>query len=189
LTDPSVVGQSVIINYNLAVPAPGSGIPIGNVTVSDGSLSCTGTVATGSCSITFMTAGTKTLTATYAGDSDDIGSTSIAVSHTVNPSGTTTVITNAVALAKHTAVGQSYPVTFSITPVTSGTPTGNVTVSDGIDTCVGTVAAGTCNLTSTTAGTKSLTATYAGDSNYSGSTSSAVPHTVVYWIYLPLVVR
>jgi hypothetical protein len=104
-------------------------------------------------------------------------------------------ITNAVALATDTVVGQSYPVTFSVTPKTGGgTPTGNVTVSDGTDSCTDTVADGTCDLTSTTAGTKSLTATYAGDSHYAGSVSSVVPHTVneapaIFRIYLPLVMR
>src|SRR5207237_1258076 len=58
------------------------------------------------------------------------------------------------------------------------TPTGNVTVSDGAATCVGTVAAGTCSLTPTTAGAKTLTATYAGDANFAGSTSAGVAHTV-----------
>jgi hypothetical protein len=102
---------------------------------------------------------------------------------------TTTVITNAVALGTNTVVGQSYPVTFSVTASTSGTPTGNVTVSDGTDTCSGTVASGSCLLTSTSVGTKALTATYAGDGNYGPSVSSEVLHSVVYRIYLPLVVR
>jgi len=92
---------------------------------------------------------------------------------------TITTITNAIALATNTVVGQSYPVTFSVAPKSGiGTPTGNVTVSDGVNECVGTVSSGTCNLISTTAGTKSLTATYAGDVNYGGSVSSAVLHTV-----------
>ena len=55
-----------------------------------------------------------------------------------------------------------------------GDPEGNVTVSDGTDTCTGTVAAGTCGLTSTTAGAKPLTATYAGDANFTTSISAGV---------------
>ena len=51
-------------------------------------------------------------------------------------------------------------------------PGGNVTVSDGTSTCTGTVAAGQCNLVSTTAGSKNLTATYIGDTNFNTSTSS-----------------
>ena len=41
------MGQAVTVNYSVAVNAPGSGTPTGNVTVSDGTQSCTGTVAAG----------------------------------------------------------------------------------------------------------------------------------------------
>ena len=65
---------------------------------------------------------------------------------------TTTTITNSVALATSSVVGSAYAVNYSVTvnPPGGGTPTGNVTVSDGTASCVGTVAAGTCGLTSTT---------------------------------------
>ena len=45
--------------------------------------------------------------------------------------------------------------------------------------CVGTVAAGTCNLTFTSAGAKTLTATYAGDGIFNGSASAGEPHEVL----------
>jgi uncharacterized repeat protein (TIGR02543 family) len=108
---------------------------------------------------------------------------------------TITVITNAIELATDTAIGQSYQVTFSVMPIMGGTPTGNVTVSDGTDSCVGTVASGMCNLLSTTVGAKLIIATYAGDSNFLGSISIAVPHTVIeaparnHWLYLPMIIR
>src|SRR5439155_26264051 len=63
-------------------------------------------------------------------------------------------------------------------PPSGGTPTGNVTVSDGTATCTGTVATGNCTLTSTNAGAKTLIATYAGDANFGGSTSAGASHTV-----------
>ncbi len=53
-----------------------------------------------------------------------------------------------------------------------------MTVSDGVDSCTGTVAAGTCTITLTTSGSRTLTATYAGDSNFNGSTSAGEPHSV-----------
>ena len=68
------------------------GSPTGNVTVTDGTAQCTGTVAAGTCTLTPTTAGAKTLTATYAGDGVFDGSTSAGVSHTVNPASTTTTI-------------------------------------------------------------------------------------------------
>jgi hypothetical protein len=73
----------VTINYSVTVNSPGAGTPTGTVTVSDGSQSCTGTVAAGTCSITFVTPGSKTLTATYAGDTNFNGSTSAGEPHQV----------------------------------------------------------------------------------------------------------
>ncbi len=176
--DPSVVGQAVTVNYSVAVSAPGTGTPTGNVTVSDGTNSCTGTVAAGSCSITFTSAGAKTLTATYAGDSTFNGSTSAGVSHQVDKADTTTTITS--DTPDPSVVGQSVTVNYSVAVSApgTGTPTGNVTVSDGTDSCTGTVAAGSCSITLTTSGARALVATYAGDSNFNGSTSASVSHTV-----------
>lgn len=77
-----------------------------------------------------------------------------------------------------TVAGQSYVVHWTVTTNATGTPTGNVTVSDGAGgTCSAAVAAGSCTLTSTCAGAKTLTATYAGDANFNGS-SDTEPHTV-----------
>jgi large repetitive protein len=84
--NPSTVGQSVTINYAVTVNSPGAGTLTGNVTVSDGlGNSCTAAVAAGTCSITFNTAGTKTLSATYAGDTNFNTSVSTGTSQTVNP--------------------------------------------------------------------------------------------------------
>jgi hypothetical protein len=176
--DPSVVGQSVTVNYTVGVNAPGTGTPTGNVTVSDGTVSCTGTVSGGSCSITFTSAGAKTLTATYAGDSNFNGSTSASEAHTVNKANTTTTITG--DTPDPSVVGQSVTVTYtvSVNAPGAGTPTGDVTVSDGTASCTGTVAAGMCSITFASAGAKTLTATYAGDSNFNGSASAGASHTV-----------
>ncbi len=173
--DPSTVGQSYTVSYGVAVTVPGSGTPTGTVTVSDGSVSCVGTVTAGSCVLTSTTAGAKTLTAAYAGDANFTGSTSAVVAHTVNAAATTTTIT--ADTPDPSGVGEAVTVTFTVTSI-GGTPTGNVTVSDGTVSCVATVAAGSCSLTPTTVGAKTLTATYAGDANFSGSMSAGVPHTV-----------
>jgi LPXTG-site transpeptidase (sortase) family protein len=176
--DPSTVGQAVTVNYIVAVVAPGTGTPTGTVTVSDGTQSCTGTVAAGTCTITFSSAGSKTLTATYAGDANFGGSTSPAEGHMVNMAGTTINIT---ADAPDPSVaGVPLPVAYTVTVVApgGGTPTGTVTITDGVDNCTVPVAAGACNLTMTTVGGRLLTATYSGDANYGGSTSLPVPHMV-----------
>jgi len=151
--DPSRTGETVTIHYT-AQPTQGTGTPTGNVTVSDGSNPCTATVAAGQCEITFTTAGSKTLTATYAGDSDFDVSTSAGEPHTVNKADTTTSIT---ADAPDPSVrGQALMVKFAVSAGSpgSGTPTGNVTVTDGVDSCAGTVAAGQCGITLTTVGNR-----------------------------------
>ena len=180
LATATVVGQGYTVQYSVTVNPPGSGTPTGNVTVSDGSASCTATVAAGSCLLTSTSVGTpKTITATYAGDSNFASSTSAGVSHTVNKASTSTTITSNLSTA--TVVGQTYTVAYTVAVNSpgSGTPTGNVTVSDGSASCTATVAAGTCSLTSTSVGApKTITATYAGDSNFNGSTSAGVSHTV-----------
>lgn len=61
-----------------------NGLPSGMVTVSDGTASCQGSVAAGGCSLTFATAGTKSLVATYAGDGYFNGSASAPVAHRVD---------------------------------------------------------------------------------------------------------
>jgi len=172
--DPSVVGQPV----NVAFSVNGTS-PTGNVTVSDGQgASCLGTVADGTCDITFTSAAARTLTATYVGDGSNAGSTSPGVDHTVNKAATTTT------LDTHTpdssAVGAAVSVTWTVnvTAPGAGTPTGLVTVSDGVDGCSAAVAAGGCSVNLTTVGTRSLTATYDGDLNFAGSASSPTDHTV-----------
>ncbi|HJT65247.1 MAG TPA: Ig-like domain-containing protein [Pyrinomonadaceae bacterium] len=70
--DPSTPGQSVTVQWTTTVNAPGAGTPTGNVTVtaSGGAETCNAPVATGQCSITLNTTGARTLTATYAGDTN-----------------------------------------------------------------------------------------------------------------------
>ena len=81
-------------------------------------------------------------------------------------------------------LGQDVTLTANITPAATGTaaPTGTVEFFDG-STLLGdgTVSNDVATLTTTalSLGTNSITATYEGDSNYVGSTSSAVTVTVV----------
>jgi hypothetical protein len=177
--DPSVVGQPVTVSYTVTVQAPGSGTPTGNVTLSDGTVSCTSTVAAGNCMLTFTTAGPKMLTATYTGDSNFNGSSSVSESHTVNKASTAAAIISGNPNAS-SVVGQAVTVSYSVMVNLpgSGTPTGSVTVSDGTISCTAVVSAGNCMLTFTSAGPRILTATYAGDSNFYGSVSANTPYMV-----------
>jgi len=183
LSTATVVGQAYSVAVSVAITAPGAGtIPNGDtVTVSDGSASCTVPLssAAGSCSLTSTTAGGKTITATYNGDANFNASTSTGVAHTVNKASTTTTITS--NTPNPSTVGQSVTINYSVTVNApgAGTPTGNVTVSDGAgDTCTANVATGTCSITFNTAGTKNLIATYAGDTNFNTSASTGTSQTV-----------
>ena len=178
--DPSVTGQPVVVSFTVTPNSPGAGVPTGNVvvTVSGGPETCTGTVAAGTCTVTLTSAGSRTLTATYAGDVNFIGS-SVTETHQVDKAATTSTITS--DNPDPSVTGEPVIVNFTVTSNApgAGTPTGNVivTVSGGAETCTGTVAAGTCTITLNSAGARTLTAAYAGDSNFLNS-SDAEPHQV-----------
>src|SRR5207249_1188761 len=130
--NPSAVGQAVSFTFTVVANAPGSGTPTGNVTVSDGTQSCSASVAAGTCSIAFSPAGEHSVTASYPGDGNFATSTSTAVSQTVGAASTTTAITT--HTPNPSVVGQGIAVAFTVTSG-GGTPTGNVTVSDGTENC------------------------------------------------------
>jgi adhesin/invasin len=175
LPDPSPVGTAVTVSFTVT----GAGTPTGNVTVTDGVANCVGALSggAGSCDIVLTTTGTRTLTATYAGDGGHNGSVSPGVSHDVTLNSTATSITG------HTpdpsVVGQGITVDFTVTSG-GGTPAGNVTVSDGTDSCNAALSggSGSCVLTPTTSGAKTLVATYGGNPTFAGSVSPGVAHQV-----------
>jgi hypothetical protein len=131
---------------------------------------------------TALSVASHSITAVYSDDADYTGSTSTAITQVVNKAATTTTITNDLTAA--TIAGQAYTVAFTVAVNSPGIGTipgtDNVTVSDGTGaSCTGTVADGSCSLTSTTGGLKSVTATYAGSTNFSASPPSAgVSHPV-----------
>ena len=153
------------VNYAVAVTLPGAGTPTGNVTVSDGTDSCTGTVAAGTCSITLNTAGARTLTATYAGDGNFTGSTSAGAAHAVNLLATATAVASSL---NPSTFGAS--VTFTATVTNGATPvtTGSVTFIEG-----GTCAAPTTTLQAAQAVNGS------GQVTFATATLSVASHAVV----------
>lgn len=168
--DPSPPGTDVTVKYTVSGP----GTETGSVTVSDGVDSCVASVADGECLITMSTLGPRTLTAHYEGDANHEESTSLGEPHSVAKLGTSTSIDS--DTPDPSLVGTAVEVEYSVTG--TGTPTGNVTVSDGVDSCTDTVAEGSCSITLTTAGARTLTAEYEGDATHDGSTSLGEPHTV-----------
>lgn len=184
--NPSVFGQNVTFTASVA-PASGSVAPTGNVQfVVDGS-NYGAPVALGTCSPpatatacasisdSALSVSNHTVTANYLGDTGfNTSSGSLAGGQTVNKADTTTTV--GTITPEPSLVGQSYSVAYTVAATSpgSGTPTGNVTVDDGNgNQCTGTVAAGSCSLTSTSIGTKTITATYAGDTDFNGSHGTA----------------
>jgi uncharacterized repeat protein (TIGR01451 family) len=87
--NPSTTSLPVTIAFSVT---GSGGSPTGSVTVNASTgESCSGMLSAGAgtCSITFTTMGTRTLTATYAGDGNFVGSTSGSASQTVNAAGST----------------------------------------------------------------------------------------------------
>ncbi|MDD2816301.1 MAG: MBG domain-containing protein [Thiotrichaceae bacterium] len=70
--------------------------------------------------------------------------------------------------ANYVIFGNALTVKFTAT----GLPTGEVTVSDGVNSCHASLAVGMCNLIPSSSGVKILTATYASDSNYSAASQT-----------------
>jgi len=187
-TNPSVVGQSV--TYTATVSAA-SGTPTGSVTFRDGgsTLTCTGgsqtlSAGTATCTVAPPSAGTRSITAAYAGSAPYSGSSSAAVSQVVSAAATTTSVTSS---SNPSVVGQSvtYTATVSASAPGGGTPGGTVAFKDGATTltCAGgtpTLSSGstTCVVSHASAGTRSITALYSGSANHLTSTSPAVGQVV-----------
>jgi hypothetical protein len=173
--NPSSYRQQVLFT---ATVSPSSGAT-GTVTFMDGgstlgssTLDASG-VAT--LSVSSLAVGTHSITAQYGGDASHNGSTSAAVSQTVNKASTTTTLTSDANPSK-----SGRPVTFTAT-ISSSTATGNIQFQDG-STSLGTafVVGGRASLSTSTltGGKHSITAIYSGDNNLLGSTSSVLTQTV-----------
>jgi len=143
-----------------------SGVTIGTGTLSGG-------IAT--YNATALAGGTHSITAVYGGDTNDTGSTSTAITVTVNTAATTVIVSANPSTITYGAA------TLLTATLSSTTATGTVTFKDsGVTIGTGTVASGvaTYNATALAGGTHAITAVYSGDSNYSGSTSVAITVTV-----------
>jgi Big-like domain-containing protein len=158
-----------------------SGTPTGHVTVTSGSTPvCTIALAsaTGTCTLTAsqLPPGSYPLTATYNGDSLNLTSADTTQTLTVAKEPTTTDLTlSADTIARGSEQAELF--TVQVTPATSGTPTGNVTVKAGataVCTIILSNATGNCTLTPNqlARGTHQITATYNGAATYAKSTSS-----------------
>ncbi len=174
-----VVGVSDTFTVNV-IPASGTGVPTGSVTVyvagtSLGAL----TLVNGATSFnyTFQSGGTYLIQGSYSGSTDYLASTGTlkaAVSATPPAASTTTVT----AASAKPGVGASDAFTIAVAPASgAGTPTGTVSISvDGA--AAGSPLAlvnGTATYTTsfTQTGQHTVSAAYNGDGSYAASTGSA----------------
>ena len=182
--NPSTFGQSVTFTAVVSVASPGAGLPTGSVNFLDGA-TVVGSGTLSGNTATFTTsalgAGTKSITAVYAGDTNFSTSTSNTVSQIINKASTTTVLASSV---NPSLFGNS--VTFTATVATvapgAGVASGNVNFFRGA-TLLGTVSlnglgVASYSTSSLPAGVSSITAVFAGSANFNGSTSPAVLQTV-----------
>ena len=166
--NPAAAGQSVTLTATVTATSPS-----GSVTFMDGATSLgPATLSAGKATLvkSFASVGAHSLSAVYAGDTGNNGSTSAALSLTVTQATTSTTLT---AAPNPVAVGAPLVLTAQ---VTGASPSGNVSFSDGA-TPLGTIAlaSGQASLSVSlaTTGSHSLTASYAGDANNKASTSTA----------------
>ena len=129
-----------------------------------------GTISSAITTISTLSVGTHSITATYSGDSNFTSATSTAISQVVGKGASGLTLASA---PNPSNFGSN--VTFTAT--LASTATGNVTFFDG-GTSLGVVVAtsGTASFSTTalTAGQHSITAVYAGDANFNGLTSNTV---------------
>ena len=186
----AAVGANVVLTATIV-----GVLPTGSVTFKDGAtiigtgtLSQTGTSttnATATLTTTFSTVAAHSMTAVYAGDSNNTTSTSVAVAVTVTKATPTNVVTSSLTTA---AVGQSVVLTATITGYQPTAPAAtSVIFKDGTVTIAGTptytpngnVLTATLSTTFSTAAAHSITAVYATDPKNNAVTSAARVVTVV----------
>jgi hypothetical protein len=181
---PAFVGQAVTVSFTVSPQAGVSLIPSGMVTVKASTgQSCTASAPSGSCMLTFTTAGSRTLTAKYPGDSNFTGSTSISFGEAVKKYPTTTAVATS---GSPSTIGQAVTFTATIStpsgggPVPDGetvtfkrsgttTPLGTAITSGGHATFTTSTTPGSAYLP---AGTFTISATYSGDVTFAASTGS-----------------
>jgi large repetitive protein len=195
-----VVPQNVTFTVTVAAVSPGAGTPTGTVTLSgsvSGPLTCSspatlnqGTPDQATCTVSYTEATDETVTATYPGDSNFLGSSGT-TNVDISPQATSTTIT---ASADPIVDGQSVTYTATVTAAGtgSGNPTGTVTFSDSVHPSIlscaggntvgvstsGGVTTATCTTSYAASGSDYVTATYNGDRNHDSSASSPWHETI-----------
>lgn len=179
-----MLGQSVTFTATVTATSPGFGTPTGTVTFKNGSATLgTGTLSGGVASFTTSTlsVATHSITAVYGGSTNDVTSTSTAVSQVVNQVATTMALTSSNLSAAAGTV--TYTATVADVAPGTGTPTGTVSFFDsagliGTATLVGGVAKLKPSALVLPAGSYVIYAIYNGDPTHQGVTSSTITQVI-----------
>jgi Bacterial Ig-like domain (group 3)/FG-GAP-like repeat len=185
----SVVGQSVTFTATIS-PSPVKGVtttPTGTITFFSGTTALGPAVpissGMASQSTTALPVGTDSITAQYSGDINYVPTTSAPLMQVVAQA--TSATATPTSSVNPSGLGQAVTFSTTVTSTVSGdslVPTGTVNFNDGT-TLLG---PGTLNSSGVAAfttsklaaGTHSITAVYAGDTNFKGSSSSALSQVV-----------
>lgn len=181
--NPSVYGQSVTFTATVSTVAPGVGSPSGTFSFFDGSTNLgSGIITAGVATLTTssLSTGTHAIIVQYNGDGNFNGSTSSAITQTVDKASTSTLLTSGL---NPSTFGQSVTFTATVSVVSPGvgTPAGTVNFFNGATLLgSGTLSANEATFTtsSITAGTNGIIAVYAGDTNFTTSTSNNLSQIV-----------
>ncbi|MGO9916764.1 MAG: beta strand repeat-containing protein, partial [Isosphaeraceae bacterium] len=183
--NPSNYGDAVTFTATVAPSVSTDLVPTGQVTFYEGSTAVdTATLVNGAATYVSSTlaGGTYSITVQYGGDSNFSGSTSTALTQTVNPIASQTGLQSSEDPSNY---GDSVTFTASISPTSSAsglaTPTGQVEFYDGstlLDTA--TLNGGTASYTTSSlplGANQQIEAKYLGDTNYNPS-NFTIPQTV-----------
>jgi uncharacterized protein (TIGR03437 family) len=173
--NPSTYGQNVVLTATVT-PATATGM----VVFKDGStILGSGNLANGVASLTVssLTAGQHTLTASYTGDSGNNPGTSPSLVQAVNQAPTTTTLTSS---ANPSAQGQNVTFTATVSSNGGSIPTGHLLLQLGSTPITATLIAGAVSFTLNVLppGSTILTASYAGDNNNAPSSSAPLNQIV-----------
>ena len=176
--DPSVPGQVVDVEVTVSGTPT---IPTGTVDITGADHNCTITLSggTGGCGVIFDSSGSKTIKATYSGNSNYAVSSDTA-SHTVSTGGAATATTITSSIPDPSTPGQAVVISVTVSGAGLPAPSGTVTISGADTNCTMLLAGGTgsCNVKFNSTGHKTIVATYSGDGTFAASSGSAT-HNVI----------
>lgn len=172
--NPTVTGQATTLKVGVAAVAPGTGKPTGTVTLRDGAVTLgTVTLANGVASLGVkLPVGTHRITATYAGSSSYLGSTTAAATtQVVKRAQTQVTLESSYPTTTYRHAGSITATVVAVAPGQGG-PSGTVVFKDRgvvIATVAVTMGRARISIASLSRGTHVITATYQGDSSFLAS--------------------